>query len=489
MLPGKEFETPMQALPCDKNKAGGKRTKTKYSDGTNRKAKPVQIKTLDFMEENKDRHIKVLMGPTGVGKSFVALAMAKKGTVIVVSDNVQLDQYAERYPEVNILRGKAHYAHDIDYLEAKERLWAGDVTITNIHAWVTFRKYGSRSMYEEYGPRFETRLIIIDEFHRLEGALIGMESGTFIKKSYPGLPLTDNVVQLVDFFRSILSVLRSNLENNTMTLEDEEKLQNEIYKFEGVVYGLDGSSSDYVIDPQKDRVVVTRYEPSQDILRLFKEVPRVVLMTATPRPFDIAYFTSAPARFDAPSDIPRKQREIKYVSTPLTMTWKTKVEDVVPHIDKILENHKGQNGVIHVPYHRQEAFEEHYPNFLYHNTANKAQVLAYFKENGGIFVASGCAEGIDFMDDECRFQIIPWMLKPSLGDLWVKSRRAKKGGQTWYDWEVLTTFAQMAGRSTRGPTDWSTVYTFDVTLYKLYTRYKRELWPWFKQALVLYSRN
>ena len=486
MQSNKEHSTNMHPMPQSEVSLG---EKAAYSDTTGRQAKKGQITALDYLCLHRDKHVRVVMGPTGFGKSFIAMALAEKGTVIIVSDNVQLAQYAASYPEINVLKGKAHYDDRSEYEDAKLRLWQGDVTITNIHAWVTFKKYGSRGLYDSLGPSFATRLIIIDEFHKLEGTLIGMESGTFTRRSYPALPLCDNIHILLGFFRSILTVLKYSRDNDSMTEEEEEKCNHEIYKFQAVINGLDGSSSDYVIDVQKSQLVVTRYAPSDEIVNLFKSVPKVLLMSATPRPGDIKYFTSAPIRYNAPSDIPKGQRQIKYVSTPYTLTYKTELALLKPYIDKILVKHAGQNGVIHVPYFRQMDFRIMYPHFLYHSPQDKAQVLHQFKTSGGIMVASGCAEGIDLVDDECRFQIIPWMLKPSLGDLWVQSRRAKKGGQTWYDWEVLTTFAQMAGRSTRGVNDWSTVYTFDVTLYKLYSKYQKEIWKWFSEALVLYSRN
>ena len=262
------------------------------------------------------------------------------------------------------------------------------------------------------------------------------------------------------------------------------------YKLGSIITGLSDSVEEYVIDPDNKykTVRVTRFAPSKEIMSAFQSC-QVIAMSATPRPQDIKLLGRKPIRLDLVSEIPVKHRQVFRVPVPFKMNWQTKFEDIKPYIDKILLKHKGQNGVIHCTYSKQQEFERYYPDFIYHTSGkSKDDALDRFKRDGGILVASGCSEGIDLPGDLCRFQIIPWMVKPNIGDLWVKHRMAKKDGREWYSWEVLTTFAQMAGRSTRSSRDMSTVYTLDPYIVNIFSAYHKSIWKWFADALILYRQ-
>lgn len=429
------------------------------------------------------------MAPTGAGKSFIAVSQAKKGTVILVSDNVQLKQYQRDYPDLNYLMGKDLFASEEEYDIATERLWQGDVTVANYHAWFMFQLY-TRALFTRLKKEkgVGTSLLIADEFHRLRDMLIQMGSGSFTRRKYPNLPITPNPAILIEYFRQKSRELSNAVEEATDP-EIRRDLKNEWYSVNKVVATLNEGTNHYVLEVVKNtKVTVTRYDPDPELVATMLRVPRIILMSATPRPSDIALFGHNVAVYNAKADIPATQRPVHFVHTPYQVSSKTTTRELKPYIDSVLLRHRGQNGVIHLTYGKQEEFRKSYPNFIYHTPDTKDDSLQMFKDQGGILVASGCAEGIDLPGDLCRFQIIPWMLKPNLGDLWVKSRLAKRDGQEWYDWQTLLTFAQMAGRSTRNPDDWSSVYTFDPAIKKLFLRYQTSMWPWFKDALHLFTK-
>tara|TARA_R110002126_G_scaffold42101_1_gene121987 strand:+ start:10382 stop:11848 length:1467 start_codon:yes stop_codon:yes gene_type:complete len=485
-MPHTQFSGAVQALPSEEDKP-----REAYSDGSSKKPRPNQIRAVDWLRLNGTEQVRVLTAPTGAGKSWIAKNQAmEQGSVIVVPDNIQMAQYVRVYPELNYLKGKNHYESEADFFDAKRRLWQGEPTVVNIHSWVFWTKFGGFSAKEEWGKRFPTKILIVDEFHNLHKTLIGMESGKFTRRSHHGLPITEQVTVLVNFFKGELSKVRDSLSgmDRDDTLYEETIFKK--YQLSAIITGLADNADEYVIDPDSryKSVTVTRFEPSDDIVAPFKMCP-VIAMSATPRPQDIKLLGKKVARLDLPSEIPVKHRQIYRVPVPFKMNWQTKLEDIKPYIDKILLKHKGQNGVIHCTYARQAQFEALYPDFIYHTSGkSKDRALGWFKEEGGILVASGCSEGIDLPGDLCRFQIIPWMVKPNIGDLWVKHRMAKRDGRQWYSWEVLTTFAQMAGRSSRSKEDMSTVYTFDPYIVKIFNDYHKEMWSWFKAALVLYRQ-
>lgn len=480
----KQLPDPMQALPPREDQEG-----KCYSDGSDKKPRENQVLAIDWCHANKDQSVRGITAPTGAGKSFIARNQAMaQGTVIIVPDNIQMAQYIRVYPDLNFVKGKKHYESDEEFVLAKKRLWRGDPTVLNIHSWVLWYRFSTFSAQDDWGPKFNTNLMIVDEFHNLHKTLIGMESGMFTRRLYPSLPITDQVLVLVDFFKSELSKVRASLGDMDRGDLDYEETILKKYRLSAIITGLSENVEEYVIDPDRKfkKVTVTRFNPSDDIVSAFK-CCKVLAMSATPRPQDIKLLGKKVARLDLPSEIPVKHRLVYRVPVPFKMNYQTKLEDVKPYIDKILLKHKGQNGVIHCTYSRQFQFEQLYPDFIYHSSGkSKDDALERFKKEGGILVASGCSEGIDLPGDLCRFQIIPWMVKPNIGDLWVKHRMAKIDGRQWYNWEVLTTFAQMAGRSTRSSTDMSTVYTFDSFIVNIAKAYSKEMWPWFKEALVLF---
>ena len=461
-----------------------------YSDGTQKEPRKNQVKAIDWLRTNSKAQVRVITAPTGAGKSFIArnqtMAM---GTVIIVPDNVQMAQYVYSYPDLNFVKGKFHYDSESDYYEAKRLLWQGHPTVINIHSWVFWRRFGSFSADVEWGEKHPTNLLVIDEFHNLHSTLIGMESGTFTRRSHPNLPITDQVTVLVSFFKRERQHLKEALNDTDRDDPSYEELIFKSYQVSAIITGLSDNVEEYVIDPDpKFKCVrVTRFSPSDDILAPF-QFCKVIAMSATPRPQDIKLLGENPLQLDLPSEIPAKNRLVYRVPVPFKMNWQTKVEEIKPYLDELLIKHKGQNGVIHCTYAKQYEFERHYPDFIYHTSKTKDAALARFKRDGGILVASGCSMGIDLPHDEARFQVIPWMVKPNIGNLWVKHRMAKRDGREWYNWEVLTTFAQMAGRSTRSETDMSTVYTFDPYIVKIHKSYHKRIWPWFKAALRLYRQ-
>lgn len=478
-----EFPKTVQALSLGKDRSG-----EEYSDGTKRKARRNQIKAIDWIKKHKKAKNKFIIAPTGAGKSFIARNQTREpGTVVVVPNNYLMDQYVKEYPEYNFLKGASHYQDKFDYLESKRRLWQGEPTVANIHSWVIWEKYSAFMKRPDWGDYCPTKLLVIDEFHNLYETLIGMESGHFTRKTYPGLPITDKITNLLEYFSSELRSTRDRIKELDQDDPDRETLLLRTYRLSSVCKGLRDSEDSYVIEPsQKYRFVkVTRYEPSEAAQECFTSYPLIAL-SATPRPLDIEFLGSGEV-LNLPSEIPVKQRQIHRKIVPFKMNRHNTVSDIKPYIDEILMNHRGQNGVVHTTYGRQVDFENNYPNWYFHSSDTKGPILDQFKKNGGILCASGCSEGIDLPDELARFQIIPWMVKPNLGDLWVKHRMAKRDGREWYDWKVMITFAQMAGRSTRSKTDMSTIYTFDPYLITLYERYEKKIWKWFKESLVLFK--
>jgi Rad3-related DNA helicase len=91
-------------------------------------------------------------------------------------------------------------------------------------------------------------------------------------------------------------------------------------------------------------------------------------------------------------------------------------------------------------------------------------VLEQFKTRGGIWIASGCAEGIDLPGDLCRVNIIPILLYSNPYSPLVKKQLALPLGHLKYELHTIKIFIQQCGRSTRNESDYSTIYVGDTRL-------------------------
>ncbi len=158
---------------------------------------------------------------------------------------------------------------------------------------------------------------------------------------------------------------------------------------------------------------------------------------------------------DFPSPIPKQQRQVLYRPSGFKMNYQTEVTDIVRYIKGILADYPGQNTMIHVSYSWAVKLKPFFPNALSNTPETKTKVLEQFKKQGGIWIAAGCAEGLDLPDDLCRLTIIPLIVLGNPTDPLVKKQMALPGGRLRYEMQAIKTVIQQSGRSTRHEGDYS----------------------------------
>jgi len=152
---------------------------------------------------------------------------------------------------------------------------------------------------------------------------------------------------------------------------------------------------------------------------------------------------------------------------------------VVKTLDKILEKHKGQSGIIHagsydfMNYINQHS--KHKFSFITYDVAKERQAaIRNFNElDGKILVGPSLLEGLDLKDDKSRFQIFFKVPYPSLNDPLVKAKMS--AFPDWYDWKTGIAVQQGAGRSIRSKDDWAVTYILDACFRSLIN--KKGLFP------------
>lgn len=477
-------------------------------DGSGRKPRIGQIQFLNWFVRSKAR-IKVGILPVASGKSFIAKALQQGiNCSIITCNNILVDQYEDGYPRDNILKGMTHYScaaypgqtcdivRDIfggcancTYEKCRDRAHSGEGTVFNpMSLYALLRSQSGEGM-----PNFkQTRpgLTIVDEAHQLPSMLKLLSSASFSARDY----------QLPKDITSYPKVLKWLKESQTSiatlmkTVKDASKLadlESEKRKFDHVIHGFSEDQANYAVYIEErnrhKHLVLSPVKVVKSVADRILGTGPILFMSGTLFKTDIEELVGSSSfeSFEAPSAIPKEQRPLYYEPAPFRLNYQTDPKLIVDLIEQKIAQNPGLNTIIHVSYALSKRLQ---PNFtipiLYNDAANKSEKLEEFKREGGVFLAAGCAEGIDLADDLCRLTIVPQLLFPALNDPIVSKRKALPDGEIWYALQVLGTLIQQVGRSTRHEGDRSKSYVFDSMFGNLFARYKKELPKYFTESVV-----
>jgi len=157
----------------------------------------------------------------------------------------------------------------------------------------------------------------------------------------------------------------------------------------------------------------------------------------------------------------------------------TSLPKVIKLLDKIIEKHKGQRGIIHTgSYEFTKYIKQHSKHTFrlmdYDNSKEKNDLLELFKQKEeAVFMGPSLLEGLDLKDDVSRFQVFFKVPYPNLGDPLIKAKMNTM--PNWYDWKTGITIMQGVGRSVRNEDDWAVTYILDACFLSLIN--KPELFP------------
>ena len=170
--------------------------------------------------------------------------------------------------------------------------------------------------------------------------------------------------------------------------------------------------------------------------------------------------------------------------------WKS--ENAMIKIHDILDDHKGEKGVIHVSSNAQAwwVLEELRPYsrrwFKVAYGRNREQQIQDFEDNDRdmVLIGAGIKDGVDFKGDKCRFQIIFKMPFPSLAGTQVNIR--KRFDNTWYIYQTIMPLMQAYGRGIRDMEDYCVTYVLDSDFDNLLDNYSHLFNEYFLEAIEGY---
>lgn len=221
---------------------------------------------------------------------------------------------------------------------------------------------------------------------------------------------------------------------------------------------------------------------------LFRKADFFLHMSATICGFDSYMYTlgikpEEAAVMDLPNPIPIKNRKV-------TVIPRVKVSGdfdrgrLTELIDKIIERHAGQNGVIHTVSFTlaKEILAESRNKKRMIISNNRDEILAALNKPTGVVILSPSVEkGYDFKGDMCRFQILPKVPFHYIGDKWISLNMNRDN--SWYARKAILRLVQASGRAIRGVTDHASTYILDSNFERLYKN-NSDLFPeWYLDSV------
>lgn len=179
----------------------------------------------------------------------------------------------------------------------------------------------------------------------------------------------------------------------------------------------------------------------------------------------------------------RLDDQFSYQKSPIIFVNKYKLsfrereqnfKHVAKMLDKIIEKHAGQRGIIHTGsyvFSNQILEYSKYRSRLikYSDSKQKKMSIEAFKSNpGSILIGPSILEGLDLKNEISRFQVFFKVPYPSLGDPLIKAKL--KAQPNWYNWKTVISLLQGVGRSVRNEDDWAVTYILDACFESLLTQ-------------------
>ena len=478
-------------------------------DGSPRVPRPAQLEALAWLASKKHVKRKAFVGPVGLGKSGILRAYQLEfGGVVVPPYNVLADQLERDYPEVNLLKGLSNYHCDewdedcetvrsannnnscgnCRYTKCRQKVIEAQPSIVNPLALY----YSKQSPHKPYGT------VMIDECHRLFSLLELACSDEFSHSRYKFPEKMNNIREVADWLTKV-AIQYADLAKTYRAQDNLKKAMKAAKRCTSI-----STLRDRMIDDPanfvfwyEDRQTKTGTETYLKISPV--EVPRNIV-DAVLGPYEDLIITSAilPYRWarkifgtddfeylELDSPIPVENRPV-YVK-PAGLTAKSDPSEVASWIKQQMSQHPG-NTIVHITYSMAKSLTRFFPHALTHTAETKDAVMARFKVEGGMWLAPGCAEGIDLPGKQGETNLSPILPLANIGAPIVAARMALPMGRADYELDTLVNTIQMAGRTTRGADDKSITVVGDARIMRLIQTHKSQVPRSFVDAVKFITR-
>jgi hypothetical protein len=437
--------------------------------------------------------------PCGSGKTLLARSILNEdpGAIYITSENTLVRQLSDFYPELNTLIGKRNYTCSVDPHMTCEDKWkikshkpCGNCAYyTARNRALTDRESTGYNAISYWYSMMDARwqrptTIVVDEADKLLDLLMLISGNRFDKKFNPpkGLSFLGATTWLKDMESFLYRFIDKSNDSNKVTkaLHDLDKVQN-------TLMGIKESPASFVHEYDKETgdLIVFPISPPAELVNRLLQCDRLVLMSATLYERDVKRLTPLPyvfKEFESPIDASRRRIVVNEGFAP-NMNAETPPELVAHWIKGRVKEHPNVNTIVHVTYAMSKKLKPFIPGCMTNTPEDKREILDKFKATGGLWLASGCAEGLDLPGKLCELTLIPILPSPNIEDPIYKRRLALPLGQEEYDIRVLKTVQQQSGRATRNPNDYSLTVVGCRRFLALANKYKDQLPEAYQQQI------
>jgi len=490
--------------------------------------------------------------PTGVGKSYIAVAITKileefldarsdiekdnyQGVILAKTKALQ-DQYINEFPLLVDIKGKTNYVcsfgttystdNCLKMVKSKRCKKENCPYLVQRKKWLDeFERITNMSFFISY-PEAKSSIVVIDECHTLADELINYgtivldenEMNAIKDDSFNNnyLKVEEIFLELNKFIKSMVGIIISREKINSSNIKNLiELLESEVQSFKendlldvpfyynlSLFFGTLAnklalmlySKGDYIFQLEKRgdefmgqsfHIQIKPIYAHQVSDVIFDKGSYFIHLSATIGDIEVYAEENGIKSYDSyecSSPFPVENRKIVFKPV-VDFSYKNQeeaIEKTSKIIDKIIEKHKGEMGIIHTSsYYFANIFKEKskFENDIV--VAKDSYTINKYKGKK-ILIGPTLFEGHDFKDNFAKWQILTKIPYASLGDSYVKTKMQMC--PKWYQQETANRIIQSYGRAVRHKDDEAIFYIFD----KNFNNFKRSnyLPIYVKEAII-----
>ena len=465
---------------------------------------PSQVAILSKLFNSESKY-RVLVSPTGSGKTLIYMTLAKMldcRVLILVGSRSLQDLIYEDFSSVGLvtLKGKQNYRCVLDssisvrqaacqlsrkspeffncdhlsspgclYYDALGAACRSQFVCMNYAVRLTLAQR-SLSMLGKF------EMIVLDEAHKLDDQLTSHSrlqvNFSLLRKWFPGIDLDDlcSCESLTDLKKACSELYPSAKDEVDEESAYGEKMES--IKSLGLMATLD-PDGELVFEKDKNSVSIVPKWPKHAMKQLCSgsDITVMTSATMTEKTADILGIREEERVFiQGKSIIPSKNRTVRLVhkGNPIRIDFRMTNEDQVEcarRVSEIIDKYPDQKGIVSCrSFDWGEKISRHIRDqnrLVRHGSGQSAAAIKRFKksEDPLVLVSPSVVEGEDFPDKLCRFLII-W--KIPFPDMRASLMQARKADDPTYSTYLTSNdIEQMAGRAVRGPKDYCDIYIMD----------------------------
>jgi ATP-dependent DNA helicase DinG len=188
---------------------------------------------------------------------------------------------------------------------------------------------------------------------------------------------------------------------------------------------------------------------------------------------------------------PKNRRVVVFGVGPMGKKFQEQTMPLIlKAVDKIVGKHQTERGIIHG--HSYDICKKindhlsagpHSSRIIFPTKADQREEAfqRHGEFEGSILITPSMTEGFDFKDDLARWQIIPKIPWPSLGDRQVKAKADLD--PDWYSCETVKAVIQTCGRVCRNSKDYGMTYILDDDFWFLFKKAEHMFPKWFLESV------